>query len=119
MPPPNLARKRATQARKFLTDSDAEFAAGDRLQASEKLWGAASQAVLALAAQRGQPCGSHRAMKNLVEQIDDPALTDGFAIAEKFHINFYHDAMEDYQMVYDRPRVHRFVHELLALAETS
>ena len=35
-------------AKDFLLTSDREFEGGDRMQASEKLWGAASQAILAI-----------------------------------------------------------------------
>ena len=38
----------AQTARDFLAASDREFAAGDHLQGSEKLYGAATQAVIAI-----------------------------------------------------------------------
>ena len=108
-------------ALEFLTVSDEEFAAGDHLQASEKLWGAATHAVMAVADQRGWECRSHRAMKNVVrqvaEQYDDELVQGSFAAAEKFHKNFYHDEMEDYEVEADRPVVHQFVHRMLSYAE--
>lgn len=110
-------REHTLKARMFLADSDAEFASGERMQASEKLWGAASQAVMALAASRGRLCGSHRAMKNEVVALDNMGLVGAFAAAEKFHINFYHDAMEDYEVENDRPVVHWFVEEILSMVE--
>ena len=107
----------------FLTASDEEFAAGDHLQASEKLWGAASHAVMAVADQRGWECRSHRAMKNAVERIAennaDELVNGGFAQAEKFHKNFYHDEMEDFEIAIDRPGVHAFVHRMLTYLEPS
>ena len=42
----------------FLEDADREFSAGDHLQASEKLWGAASHAVMAVAQQHDWPMGA-------------------------------------------------------------
>ena len=39
----------------------------------------------------------------------------GFLAAEKFHKNFFHDEMEDYEIVADRPIVHRFVNRLVTL----
>ncbi len=108
-------------ALEFLTASDEEFAAGDHLQASEKLWGAATHAVMAVANQRGWECRSHRAMKNVVqrvaEQFGDDLLQGGFGLAEKFHKNFYHDEMEDFEVESDRPVVHRFVHRMLSYME--
>ena len=108
-------------ARDFLTASDREFLDGDKLQASEKLWGAATHAVMAAAVQRNWPCRTHRALKLAVDQLadefQDNSLRGGFGLAEKFHKNFYHDEMEDFEISSDRPEVHRFVHRLLALLE--
>ncbi len=110
-------------ARDFLGASDQEFASGEHLQASEKLWGAASHAVMAVAVQRDWPCRSHRALSNAVLRLEqetgDAQLGDGFSVAEKFHRNFYHDEMPDYEITSDRPRVHRFVNRMLALVENG
>ena len=110
-------------ALEFLSASDAEFAAGDHLQASEKLWGAATYAVMAVANQRGWQCRSHRAMKNVVQRVaglyDDELVQGGFAAAEKFHKNFYHDEMEDFEVEADRPIVHRFVHRMVSFVEQT
>ena len=107
------------QAVAFLAQSDREFDAGDRRQGSEKLYGAATQAVIAAARQRGWQYRSHRATKNAVIQLEseyqDPLLIAGFLAAEKFHKNFFHDEMEDYEIVADRPIVHRFVNRLVTL----
>ena len=106
-------------ARDFLEAADREFASGDRLQASEKLWGAASQAAMAVAQQRSLSFGSHRALKEAVQRLaedaGDRALIGDFGIAEKFHANFYHDFMEDYQLDADRPVIREFVMRMLAL----
>ena len=114
-------REYARSARKFLVDSDREFEAGDRQQASEKLYGAANEALTAVAMQRGWKYRTHRDMKNasqrLAEECSDPFLVGGFAIAEKFHKNFFHDEMEEYEIAVDRPAVHEFVARVLALAE--
>ena len=102
----------------FLIASDEEFAAGDHLQASEKLWGAATHAVIAVATQRDWHCRSHRELKNAVQQVateqDDELIEGAFGLAEKFHKNFYHDEMEDFEVAADRPVVHRFVHRMLS-----
>ena len=106
-------------ARSFLEAADKEFAAGDHMQASEKLWDAATHAVIAVAQQNGWQYGSHRAMKTAVdmmaEEYDEPLLVGGFGVAEKFHANFYHDFMEDYQLDADRPKIRDFVHRVIAL----
>ena len=116
---PMLTNDHAAKALDFLAQSDAEFAEGDRLQASEKLWGAATHAIMAVAQQRGWRHGSHRALKEAAEQLsddhNDPLIEYGFLAAEKFHRNFYHDNMEDFELDSDRPKVHDFVHRVLAL----
>ncbi len=113
-------RQHALAAREFLEAADREFAMGDKLQGSEKLWGAACQAVIAIAQQRGWPHNSHSAMKDSVTRLakehDDPALQAGYAVAEKLHANFYHGFMEDYQLIVDSALVRRFVERALDLA---
>ena len=114
-----MATSERTQvAKDFLDASDREFDAGENRQASEKLWGAATQAVTAMAEERGWDCGSHGAMKyaarRLAVEYEDPFLRHGFSIAEKFHGNFYHNFMEDLELEEDRPLVREFVERLLA-----
>ena len=110
---------RAAAALEFLAASEREFAAGDVAQGSEKLWGAASQAVIAVAQRRGWRYGSHRDLKiaavRLAEEQSDSQIASGFAIAEKFHANFYHLFMEDYELESDPEMVRNFVNRVLAL----
>ncbi len=112
-------QKRIETAMTFLRQSDQEFAAGDRLQASEKLYGAAVQVVTAIAQLRNWRYDSHRAMKNNVYRLGreygDNSIVGGFATAEKFHWNFYHDSMEPYEIEGERPIVHDFVERISAL----
>ena len=115
------AAEHAQTARDFLAASDQEFAAGDHLQGSEKLYGAATQAIIAICQQRGWRYHSHRDMKNAVTNLtreqDDHFINTGFIAAENFHRNFFHDHMEDYEVEADRPSVHLFVARLLALLD--
>ena len=110
-------------ARKFLRDSEQEFDSGDELQGSEKLWGATSQAVTAVAKRRGWRFGKSnhrgRVVDRLVEESDETVLEAEFAVAQKFHANFYHDFMEEYEIVSGRPIVSRFVHRMIEIAETE
>lgn len=114
-----LLQEHIQTAHHFLQEADREFAEGKRLQPSEKLWGAASHSVMALAQRRGWAYGSHYALKQAVERLidetADPALDVGFLAAEKFHANFYHGFMEDFQIDADRPKVRRFVAQIQAL----
>ena len=115
------AAEHARTARDFLAASDREFAAGDHPQGSEKLYGAATQAVIAICQQRGWRYQSHRAMKNAVidlgREYNDPFIVAGFATAERFHANCFHDNMEDYDVEGERPAVHQFVARMLALLD--
>lgn len=121
------ALEHAQTARDFLVASDREFDAGDYLQGSEKLYGAATQVIIAICQQRGWKYNTHRAMKRAVGELareyDDDVIADaligGYVAAENFHRNFFHDHMEDYQREEDRPTVHRFVARLLTLVDSG
>ncbi len=114
------SEKRIRTAQQFLDAADEEFAAGDMLQASEKMWGAASHAVMAVAQRRGWRFGSHAALRiavrRLADETGDHALRSGFNAAERFHANFYHDFMEqDADFDFSRENVREFVASVLAL----
>jgi hypothetical protein len=114
-----VVEEHARAARTFLEAADQEFAAGDVLQGSEKLWGAAAHAVMAIAQERGWRFNSHGALKDaarrLSEEYADLSIRDRFAVAEKFHGNFYHQWMPDIQVEQDRPIVREFVDQVLSL----
>ncbi len=118
-----VIQERIQTAQQFLEASDREFDAGDTRQGSEKLWGAASQVIIAIAQERGWEYGSHRSLsvtvRRLWEETGDQLLRGGFAVAEKFQANFYHNFMEDYQLDESRPIVRDFVARVLALMEAS
>lgn len=111
----------AETAKLFLQQSDAEFAIGDKLQASEKLYGAANHVLTAIAQQRGWKYNSHRDMKNVTQRLEqeygEPFMVGGFVAAEKFHRNFIHGGMEDYEVAVDRPNVHRYIERMLEVVE--
>ncbi len=111
--------ERAQAALMFLDDSKREFAAGDVRQASEKLWGAATDAITAVALERGWNHESHRDMKNAVQRLavepGNDYLDAQFIAAEKFHMNFFQTMLEDYEIEVDKRIVYDFVHRTLAL----
>ena len=110
----------AAQAQVFLKQSDEEFARNDVLQGSEKLWGATCQAIMAIAEQRGWSYGKskHRSVvvDRLADECEESWLKSGYGIAEKFHANFYHNFMQDYELERDPVVVHEFVEQLLSMA---
>ena len=106
-------------ASEFLVKSEEEFDNSDYLQASEKLWGAAVHAVLAIAQQRGWNYGSHRdlmqAAMRISEEQGDTSIYEQFDVARKLHANFYQGFLEDHELGKLRPDVHDFTHRVLAL----
>ncbi len=116
-----IVEERKETALKFLADAKREFAAGDTLQASEKMWGAAAHAIMAVAQQRGWPFGNHRVMLNaarrVAAELDDGELLLGLAAAQLFHSNFYHGHMEEEDLGPYTENVRRFVDKMLALVE--
>ena len=114
-----LIQEHIQTALDFLQAADSEFATGDTLQASEKLWGAASHAVMAFAQQRGWPFGKHAHIKaaadRLASEYDDPSLTSGFTVAQQFHANFYHDFMEEDDLDRARPIVRDYIERLIEI----
>ena len=106
-------------AQEFLAVSAQEFAEGKTMQASEKLWGAATHAVMFIAQQRGWRYGKHNQLvacvNRLYEETGDADIRAGFSIARQFHANFYHDFLEDYEIEMFRPPVAAFVNRLTAM----
>lgn len=97
LPPPGIqsAEDRCQISLRLLIHAREELAAGNRLQAGEKAWGAVVQPVKAIAEQRGWPHESHRDVREVVSQV---ALEYGFdhdqseAISQAYwigHENFY------------------------------
>ena len=90
--------KHARLAEQLLEDAKRDLAAGDLVQGSEKLWGAASQAIKSYCASRNLPHAKYqhrrRAVIDLAEQSNNPFLRATFGIAESCHANFYNDWME-------------------------
>ena len=83
-------RNAATQ---LLAQARHELANGDVRQASEKGWGAAAQAVKAVAESRGWDHKTHAALFNVVnrlgEQTENEELDALFVTASGLHVNFY------------------------------
>lgn len=78
---------------KYLMEGEELLRGGDYVQASEKFWGAASQALKAVAAKRGERLSSHRELHKflakLAEETGDPELRRLWQSAGMLHQNFY------------------------------
>ena len=114
-----LPHEPAQTALEFLDQADQHFADGEQIQASEKLWGAAAHAVMAVAQERGWPHTSHPALKRAAERLsaeqNDPQIADRFGVAEKYHFDSRHLFMESEEWLTDRPKVRDLVARVLAL----
>ena len=86
-------------SRQFLRQAEGEFAQGDRLQASEKAWGAAAHAVKAVAQQRGWQHDGHRYLFEAIDRVyretGDAELLGLFKSANSLHMNFYENWQTD------------------------
>ena len=88
-----IADEHAALSRQFAHQAQEEFDRGDRLQASEKAWGAAAHAVKATAERRGWNHNTHRLLFDVVDQtasdMGTPELRELFMVANALHQNFY------------------------------
>ena len=87
----------AELSRHFIERADEYLRAGDRVQASEKGWGAVAEAIKSIAEQRGWNHQGHRLLDDIVLQLSEewerPDVRLLFDTAERLHINFYEDAL--------------------------
>ena len=82
----------------LLAQARTELAAGDLRQASEKGWGAAAQAVKAIADARGWQHRNHaslfRAASRLATETEDDDVNRWFLSASGLHVNFYENWLD-------------------------
>jgi uncharacterized protein (UPF0332 family) len=107
-------------SRKFVQQAEEEFAKGDRLQASEKAWGAAAHAVKAVAQQRGWRHDGHRYLFEAIDKVyretGDPEIRVLFSAANSLHMNFYENWQSDEFVQDGIERVKVLVERLQSLA---
>ena len=110
-----------TMSREFLRKAREELAAGDMVQASEKAWGAAAQAVKAAAEWRGWTHRSHAALFQVAGRVatetGDPSIRALFLIASGLHQNFYEHRMTSEQVEYGIEQVGELLAKLEPLGQ--
>ena len=98
LPDPNpdglSVEEHAQISRRFLEHAKTELEEGDRLQAGEKIWGAAAHALKAVGKQRGWNHNKHSSIFDTGEQLgrefDKEELFNRYmALADFVHRNFY------------------------------
>ena len=89
----------AALSRMFVEHAKDELSKGDRLQASEKVWGAVAHAIKAIAVQRGWRHQRHSLItaigELLAKEYGRPDFSNTVSIAESFHVNFYENQKEE------------------------
>ncbi len=85
--------------RRFLEQARIELDKGDRLQASEKVWGAVAHSLKAVGIQRGWVHDSHANViaigEHLAREFERDDFYDYVATAESMHVNFYENRREE------------------------
>ena len=84
---------------KLMQHAFEELAKGERIQASEKAWGAMAHTLKAIADERGLTYGTHSqaldVLHAVVAEVTDPvrrrSIRGGFTTAADLHRNFYED----------------------------
>ncbi len=100
LPEPGFAtvEDRAQISRRLIQQARDELDRGDRLQATEKVWGALAQMLKAHGQQRGWlNLGSHRTVGRIAQQLDaeyhDINIINAYVSADNGHRNFYDNEM--------------------------
>ena len=87
----------AELSRHFIEKADEYLLAGDRVQASEKGWGAVAEAIKSIAEERGWNHQGHRLLNDVAFQLTEEWERNDirllFDAMEKLHVNFYEDNM--------------------------
>ena len=107
-------------ASEFLARARSYLADDDLLQASEKGWGAAAQAVKAVAESRGWEHSGHRQLQRTIRRLVDETglsdIRDGFNEANTLHANIYDGFLETQDISENLERVEFLVGQLRPLA---
>ncbi len=87
------SNKYADLSRWCIGEADNYLRRRNNIQASEKGWGAAAQALKAIAEDRGWNHGGHGLIVDIAQQVADeqacPELVGLFGTAQALHVNFY------------------------------
>ncbi|MDE2724973.1 MAG: PaREP1/PaREP8 domain-containing protein [Gemmatimonadota bacterium] len=106
----------------LLEQAEIELEAGDLVQASEKFWGAAAQALKATAQSRGWSHDSHahfyHIIRKIIDETGDDELLDFFNAANLLHVNFYEGLLRLHEIRTMADRVRSLIRRLDGLNAT-
>ena len=96
--PQELSNRYLQMSSKYLRQAQEELGKEDLPQASEKAWGAAAEALKALAVTRGWNHKSHPFLREIARQIymefGRPRIVELFDILEWAHFNYYEHRLD-------------------------
>lgn len=109
----------AVHSRRMLEHAALMLEQGDRLQASEKIWGAAVHRLKEIAEARGWPNAGRADIWAIIGHITalsgEPRIDELFAVANDTHQNFYEDRYSLTQLM----RRHEQISALLELLDEA
>lgn len=92
------AEKYAAMSRRYMERAEGYLRGGDRIQASEKGWGAVAGALKSVAAERGWNHHSHRLLEDISFQLSlewgQPEVRFLFDTGERLRLNFYDESLD-------------------------
>ena len=118
LPPPgrNTPEGHMVISRGFVDHARDQLARGNRLQASEKVWGAAAHALKSIAMQRGWRHGHRSYIFAIAEQLGAeygrPDFTNKLSIADSMHGNYYSNERGEITISNAIAEVEQFVDDL-------
>ncbi len=111
-------------SRRFIEHARDELANGERLQASEKVWGAAGHAIAAYGKERGWLTEKYPHKETIAgliaDEFDDAKQFERIYISfNAAHINFYQNHMEEYDIMRSIDQVGTFVGQVEQLMKAE
>ena len=92
-------------SRRLIAHAEIELAKGDRLQASEKAWGAVARRLKSIADRRGWRYETRSQVFGIVKRLADEELRCLFEFAYGLHKNYYADSAPIEQLEYQIGKV--------------
>ncbi len=104
------------QSKVFLEEAKKFLAEGNLYQASEKGWGAAAQAIKAVAEVRGWEHKHHNSLQQTIDRLDARASDEGYVLlygsANALHSNFYEGTMAQASVALHLTQVEHLIDKL-------
>ena len=108
-------------SRRFIEQAGEELEGGDRLQASEKVWGAEQHALAAVGKERGWLTEDYYPKTtialHLAEEFNDPSIRILHRNFNTYHKNYYQNDVDDIEIRHGIVEVGQFVGKLEEIRE--